>query len=131
MGAVIGTGSYSLIDGSTIRTPGVGVYLSDEARAIGDDEMAAELDARSRPAAYRGRGKETAMRRALACFLSVLLAAPLLASAGCKGDVQTCTGSSCATGKRIAAQAEVGTGSGDGSSLARRQRAPPTGALAR
>ena len=32
MGAVIGTGSYSLIDGSTIRTPGVGVYLSDEAR---------------------------------------------------------------------------------------------------
>ena len=29
MGAVIGTGSYSLIDGSTIRTPGVGVYLSD------------------------------------------------------------------------------------------------------
>jgi len=32
MGAVIGTGSYSLIDGSTIRTPGVGVYLSDETR---------------------------------------------------------------------------------------------------
>ena len=32
MGAVIGTGSYSLIDGSTIRTPGVGVYLSDEGR---------------------------------------------------------------------------------------------------
>ena len=30
MGAVIGTGRYSLIDGSTIRTPGVGVYLSDE-----------------------------------------------------------------------------------------------------
>jgi tricorn protease len=32
MGAVIGTGSYSLIDGSTVRTPGVGVYLSDEGR---------------------------------------------------------------------------------------------------
>src|SRR5436853_3350517 len=32
MGAVIGTGSYSLIDGSSIRTPGVGVYLADEAR---------------------------------------------------------------------------------------------------
>ena len=32
MGAVIGTGSYSLIDGSTIRTPGVGVYLADTAR---------------------------------------------------------------------------------------------------
>ena len=32
MGAVIGTGSYSLIDGSTIRTPGVGVYLADDAR---------------------------------------------------------------------------------------------------
>jgi tricorn protease len=32
MGAVIGTGSYSLIDGSTIRTPGVGVYLADAAR---------------------------------------------------------------------------------------------------
>ena len=32
MGAVIGTGSYSLIDGSTIRTPGVGVFLADEAR---------------------------------------------------------------------------------------------------
>ncbi len=32
MGAVIGTGSYALIDGSTIRTPGVGVYLSDETR---------------------------------------------------------------------------------------------------
>ena len=32
MGAVIGTGSYSLIDGSTIRTPGVGVFLSDDAR---------------------------------------------------------------------------------------------------
>ena len=31
MGAVIGTGSYSLIDGSTIRTPGVGVFLADEA----------------------------------------------------------------------------------------------------
>jgi tricorn protease len=32
MGAVIGTGSYSLIDGSTIRTPGVGVFLADPAR---------------------------------------------------------------------------------------------------
>jgi tricorn protease len=32
MGAVIGTGSYSLIDGSTIRTPGVGVFLSDQGR---------------------------------------------------------------------------------------------------
>ncbi len=32
MGAVIGTGSYSLIDGSTVRTPGVGVYLADKAR---------------------------------------------------------------------------------------------------
>jgi tricorn protease len=32
MGAVIGTGSYSLIDGSTVRTPGVGVYLSDAGR---------------------------------------------------------------------------------------------------
>ena len=29
MGAVIGTGSYTLIDGSTIRTPGVGVFLAD------------------------------------------------------------------------------------------------------
>src|SRR5207253_7534427 len=29
MGAVIGTGSYSLIDGSSVRTPGVGVYLAD------------------------------------------------------------------------------------------------------
>src|ERR1051325_7051088 len=28
-GAVIGTGSYSLIDGSTVRTPGTGVYLAD------------------------------------------------------------------------------------------------------
>ncbi len=32
MGAVIGTGSYALIDGSTIRTPGVGVYLADNPR---------------------------------------------------------------------------------------------------
>jgi tricorn protease len=32
MGAVIGTGSYTLIDGSTIRTPGVGVYLADQKR---------------------------------------------------------------------------------------------------
>ncbi|MFN0121208.1 MAG: S41 family peptidase [Blastocatellia bacterium] len=32
MGAVIGTGSYSLIDGSTVRTPGVGVYLADGKR---------------------------------------------------------------------------------------------------
>ncbi len=32
MGAVIGTGSYQLIDGSSIRTPGVGVYLADEGR---------------------------------------------------------------------------------------------------
>ena len=31
-GAVIGTGSYSLIDGSTVRTPGVGVFLADEGR---------------------------------------------------------------------------------------------------
>jgi tricorn protease len=31
-GAVIGTGSYSLIDGSTVRTPGVGVYLADDKR---------------------------------------------------------------------------------------------------
>lgn len=31
-GAVIGTGSYSLIDGSTVRTPGVGVYLADSKR---------------------------------------------------------------------------------------------------
>ena len=30
MGAVIGTGSYSLIDGSTVRTPGVGVFLADQ-----------------------------------------------------------------------------------------------------
>jgi tricorn protease len=29
-GAVIGTGSYTLIDGSTVRTPGVGVYLADK-----------------------------------------------------------------------------------------------------
>jgi tricorn protease len=32
MGAVIGTGSYSLIDGSTIRTPQVGVFLGDSSR---------------------------------------------------------------------------------------------------
>jgi tricorn protease len=32
MGAVIGTGSYSLIDGSTIRTPQVGVFLGDSGR---------------------------------------------------------------------------------------------------
>ena len=32
MGAVIATGTYSLIDGSTIRTPGTGVYLADEDR---------------------------------------------------------------------------------------------------
>jgi tricorn protease len=32
MGAVIGTGSYSLIDGSTVRTPQVGVYLADSGR---------------------------------------------------------------------------------------------------
>jgi tricorn protease len=32
MGAVIGTGSYSLIDGSTVRTPGVGVFLADQKR---------------------------------------------------------------------------------------------------
>jgi tricorn protease len=31
-GAVIGTGSYSLIDGATVRTPGVGVYLADQKR---------------------------------------------------------------------------------------------------
>jgi tricorn protease len=32
MGAVIGTGSYSLIDGSTVRTPGTGVFLFDKQR---------------------------------------------------------------------------------------------------
>ncbi len=32
MGAVIGTGSYSLIDGSTVRTPGTGVFLADKQR---------------------------------------------------------------------------------------------------
>jgi tricorn protease len=32
MGAVIGTGSYRLIDGSTIRTPSVGVFLADPRR---------------------------------------------------------------------------------------------------
>ena len=32
MGAVIGTGSYSLIDGSAVRTPGVGVFLFDKQR---------------------------------------------------------------------------------------------------
>lgn len=32
MGAVIGTGSYTLIDGSTVRTPGVGVYMADQKR---------------------------------------------------------------------------------------------------
>jgi tricorn protease len=31
-GAVIGTGSYSLIDGATVRTPGTGVFLADKAR---------------------------------------------------------------------------------------------------
>ena len=30
MGAVIGTGSYSLVDGSTVRTPGTGVFLFDK-----------------------------------------------------------------------------------------------------
>jgi tricorn protease len=29
MGAVIGTGSYQLLDGATIRTPGSGVYTAD------------------------------------------------------------------------------------------------------
>ena len=29
---MIGTGSYSLIDGSTVRTPGVGVFLADSKR---------------------------------------------------------------------------------------------------
>ncbi len=37
MGAVIGTGSDALIDGSTIRTPGVSVYLSDEGRTNMED----------------------------------------------------------------------------------------------
>jgi tricorn protease len=32
MGAVIGTNSYSLIDGSTVRTPQVGVFLGDSSR---------------------------------------------------------------------------------------------------
>ncbi|MDB5350678.1 MAG: Tol biopolymer transport system, periplasmic component-related protein [Planctomycetota bacterium] len=32
MGAVIGTNSYSLIDGSTVRTPGIGVFLADQGR---------------------------------------------------------------------------------------------------
>jgi len=32
MGAVIGTNSYTLIDGSTVRTPQVGVFLADSAR---------------------------------------------------------------------------------------------------
>jgi tricorn protease len=32
VGAVIGTGSYTLIDGSTVRTPGVGVFLADDKR---------------------------------------------------------------------------------------------------
>jgi tricorn protease len=32
MGAVIGTGSYSLIDGSTVRTPATGVFLFDKQR---------------------------------------------------------------------------------------------------
>lgn len=32
MGAVIGTGSYSLIDGSTVRTPATGVFLFDKER---------------------------------------------------------------------------------------------------
>jgi tricorn protease len=31
-GAVIGTGSYSLIDGATVRTPGTGVFLADPKR---------------------------------------------------------------------------------------------------
>jgi tricorn protease len=31
-GAVIGTGSYTLIDGATVRTPGVGVFLADAQR---------------------------------------------------------------------------------------------------
>ncbi|HSL22273.1 MAG TPA: S41 family peptidase [Vicinamibacterales bacterium] len=31
-GAVIGTGSYSLVDGSTVRTPGTGVFLADAQR---------------------------------------------------------------------------------------------------
>jgi tricorn protease len=30
MGAVIGTGSYTLLDGSTIRTPGTGVWLTKD-----------------------------------------------------------------------------------------------------
>ena len=66
MGAVIGTGSYSLIDGSTVRTPGVGVFLADPKRTNMEnygvqpdmlvDNSPADNLAGSRPPA-RGRGR--------------------------------------------------------------------------
>ncbi len=69
MGAVIGTGSYSLIDGSTIRTPGVGVYLADEARTNMENTASSPTSSsRTRPEdnlAGRDRQLETAVQELL------------------------------------------------------------------
>ena len=69
MGAVIGTGSYSLIDGSTIRTPGVGVYLADDARTnMENTGVKPDITVENTPEdnlADRDRQLETAVREVL------------------------------------------------------------------
>jgi tricorn protease len=69
MGAVIGTGSYSLIDGSTIRTPGVGVFLADSARTnMENHAVQPDVFVENSPEdnlAGRDRQLETAVREVL------------------------------------------------------------------
>jgi tricorn protease len=69
MGAVIGTGSYSLIDGSTIRTPGVGVFLSDSAHTnMENNAVQPDILVENTPEdnlANRDRQLETAVREVM------------------------------------------------------------------
>ncbi len=61
MGAVIGTGSYSLIDGSSIRTPGVGVFLADSAaHEHGEPRRSAGRLRRKHPRRQPGRARPPA-----------------------------------------------------------------------
>jgi tricorn protease len=54
-GAVIGTGSYTLLDGSSIRTPGTGVWISDGGQNMENFGVPPDVYVDNTPASHRER----------------------------------------------------------------------------
>jgi tricorn protease len=54
-GAVIGTGSYTLLDGSTIRTPGTGVWITDGGQNMENFGVPPDVYVDNTPASHRER----------------------------------------------------------------------------